>query len=287
MDAGIVGSVRERGRIGRAWDRWLGDATLLLGTASAAVLGPWASRETGATRTWLWAGAVLSAVVAAWVKIAQSRREKTVKAQREQRDSEAADAELVSHARDLTAFGSAIKPGIEHLARLASSRKNSRARAEEYAAIRNRVVDAASTMTGGTEQTRAVFFRRDDVNGLPTLVPGEYSGAREPSGRTFRDDPSDPAGQEAWAALRTGKVVTWADVTRHAPRGWVADSQSRAYRTFMMAPVLGPDRQIYGMLNVDALEPDSFGRMDEERVATFAALLGAAAHIVTGEQDAS
>ena len=71
-----------------------------------------------------------------------------------------------------------------------------------------------------------------------------------------------------------------------APSGWNPDSQSRPYRTFMMAPVLGPDRQIYGMLNVDALEPDSFGRMDEERLATFAALLGAAAHIVTGEQDA-
>lgn len=278
--------MRERGRLGRTWDRWLGDATLLLGTASAAILGPWASRETGTARLWLWAGAVFSAVVAAWVKIAQTRREKAVKAERDQHDRATAEADLKSHARDLTAFGSAIKPGIEHLARLASSRKNSTARAVEYSAIRNRVVDAASTMTGGPEQTRAVFFRRDEAQGVPTLVPGEYSGAREPSGRTFRDDPSDPAGVEAWAALRIGKVVTWPDVTVRAPSGWNSDSQSRPYRTFMMAPVLGPDRQIYGMLNVDALEPDSFGRMDEERLATFAALLGAAAHIVTGEQDA-
>lgn len=275
----------ERGRLGRVWDRWLGDSTLLAFTAAAAVLGPWASRESTAARYWLWAGAVVSVLIVACVKIAQTRREKAVRASREDAERQTRDDALALHARDLTTFGSAIKPSIEHLARLAGSRKNGKLRQAEYAAILTRIVDAASTLTGGSEQIRAVFFRRDDAASVPTLVSTEYSGARQPSGRTFRDDPADPAGQEAWDALRAGNVVTWPDVTKEAPRGWDVSTQSRPYRTFTMAPVLGPDRQVYGMLNVDALEPDSLERLDEERLATFAALLGAAAHIVSGEPD--
>lgn len=52
-----------------------------------------------------------------------------------------------------------------------------------------------------------------------------------------------------------------------------------------MAPVLRPDRQIYVMPNVDALDPEGFELSDEERLATFAALLGSATYIVSGEPD--
>lgn len=258
---------------------------MILCSAGAALLGAAAGRATGWGRHGLIAGTVLSVVVAAWVKIAQTRREKAVKEAKTLEDARLSALAQEQHARDLTTFGSVIKPGIEQLALLASSRRKSKEQAQHYAAIRNRMVDAAATLSGGQEQVRAVFFSREDRDGVRTLVRSEYSGAREPSGRVFRDSEDDLAGLEAWKALEVGKVVTWSNVEVDFPTGFMPDTRSRPYLTFTMAPVLGPEQQIYGMLNVDALEADSLGRLDEERLAALAALLGAAVHLVAGEED--
>lgn len=255
---------------------------LLLLTFATAYLGQWAGRESGNMRVWLGVGCALSAGGAAWVKVAQTRRERTVEAARAEAEEAKSKSVLALSARDVTAFGSALKPGIEELAKLASAEKGSPESAEVYAAIRNKMVDAASTLTGG-DGVRAMFFRRADVAGVPTLVRSEYSGAMELSGRVFRDHSDDPAGKAVWAALGVGKVVRWPDVSEKAPPGWDVTTQSRPYRTLMMAPVLGPDQQIHGMLSVDALEPNTFTLLDEKRIAAFAALLGAAAHVRAGK----
>jgi hypothetical protein len=269
---------------GRIWDRWLGDAVFALSSAGISFLGAILGFQRTGYVGWIIAGIAACALLIAAVPVIRHIRDTARQSELDNQIERVVEAK----AREFYAFNSVVTPSIRRIAKLAASKTNGIDETKEYSTILTTVLESAARLTGGDGEVRAVFFRKADGNRNRKLEQADYAGSREPSGRVFTDSGRDPAGRAAWNALDRGKVRTWSNLDVNTPDGW-ADAvrrkpQSRPYKTFSMAPVQGPDRVVYGMLNVVALKPDSFDDLDEERLAALAAILGAAVHLVTARQ---
>src|SRR5699024_5510078 len=118
---------------------------------------------------------------------------------------------------DLGMIVAMVRPSVERLARMATSRRQSSSQLSDWSNVASKVVDAAERLTGGDNDVRAVLFYARDDGDVRTLSVMDYAGSSHPSQREFRDGPDDLAGQEVWADLEDGKVVTWPDLAKKPP----------------------------------------------------------------------
>lgn len=184
------------------------------------------------------------------------------RATRAERLAEQIEAE--AEADMLVTLGSAFSPALHYLGRIATTSQRS-TRRELGGHLAHAVVEAAVGLCGA-RQARSIFFRKRG-NEMECEC---YAGRSEPSRTVFSDKASDPAGQEAFKVVHEANAIQYDDVEKVAPTGFPG---SRSYRTFISVAVVAGDTG-YGMLTVDAPEPNSFGEQDLEVMKTLANLLG-------------
>ena len=105
-----------------------------------------------------------------------------------------------------------------------------------------------------------------------TLVPTEHHGRSDVPSSRFNLGAGTPY-VEIVTMLNTHNAVLYDDVDQEPPQGW-DPAHTHGYRCFVRAPVRS-QRQIYGMLTVDAPEPCSLGETDAELLSTVATILAA------------
>jgi len=132
------------------------------------------------------------------------------------------------------------------------------------------VLDSAAHLAG-TGRVRACLFRF--AQGTPRmLVPSQYSGRV--------DDPLEPItegtaeGDLVFGMIRHNQHLFYPDLATSAPPGWrIAAPQT--YRSFAAVPVAA-GQNAFGMLTVDALEPDGIRRTDVPLIRLLGGLLAVA-----------
>jgi GAF domain-containing protein len=131
------------------------------------------------------------------------------------------------------------------------------------------VADSAAHLVGsGRERVRACLFRF--APGTPgMLVPAQYSGRV--------DDPLEPitegtpAGDLVFGMIRRNQHLYCPDLDADPPPGWRV-ARPQTYRSFAAVPVAA-GQNAFGMLMVDALEPNAIRRTDVPLIRLLAGLL--------------
>ncbi|HWB71285.1 MAG TPA: hypothetical protein VG452_03640 [Egibacteraceae bacterium] len=189
---------------------------------------------------------------------------------RERRARSAAELALQAKARVETALGDYVAPIANLLGEIVQAGDDDRAVLEGQ--LRQAVVDAAARLCG-RERTRSVFFAlRGDGGRGSTLEPVSWAGRADPPTTVFRRD-ADERGAAAHRLVAERGYLFVGDVGGHPPAGVGLPAGAR-YRSFFTVAVFAGSWN-FGMLTVDALQPDALDRGDLQVARALASLLGA------------
>ncbi|HEY9240674.1 MAG TPA: GAF domain-containing protein [Streptosporangiaceae bacterium] len=131
------------------------------------------------------------------------------------------------------------------------------------------IVSAAVEHRHAAADRRSIFFAID--NGVMRCVSyAGYEGQRNAARTTFTDTPDDPVGQQMFRLLAEQEARLIPDLAD--PSLPVRFPRRRSYQTIIAAAVTA-DQARYGVLTLDAPEPDSLGQPDLEIMKTLANLL--------------
>lgn len=131
------------------------------------------------------------------------------------------------------------------------------------------IVAAAVELRHVTADRRSIFFAIDD-GVMRCVCYAGYEGQRDAARTTFTDTPDDPVGQQMFRLLAEQEARLIPDLAD--PGLPVKFPRHRSYQTLIAAAVTA-DRTRYGVLTLDAPEPDSLGQPDLEIMKTLANLL--------------
>lgn len=160
-----------------------------------------------------------------------------------------------------------LSPALVFLSKMAMATDESSA-GQELARLQSTISNAARNICGPQDSSvRCVIFEAKNQTMSQVAWIGSTAGSR----REFVNRKTDGAGPAAWKAAETGEPVLWADLTLDAPHGFAHGE--RPYATFITCGVVGPNREVYGMLNVDALAAGVFTEFDRRIVGLLAKVL--------------
>jgi GAF domain. len=207
--------------------------------------------------------AIGSIAAAAVVPIVRNSR-------RESATARADELAVQARAEMRVAINDALSPLISALAELAAARA-----AADRKTLTERVLTLGVTVAAGlvdAVRARSTLYQLDPASTGWRLVPTNNAG-RSDQARTVFEEGTD-AGDAVRAMVDGDEIVYCRDIRQEQPLGWVADP-SRSYRTFISVPVTAGD-EAFGMLTVNALEPDDLGDEDVSTMRVISAVLGAA-----------
>jgi len=250
---------------GRLSDHWFPIlmGTLALTTAVAGLVGR------SATGAGFWIAnfvASLSIAAAAVVPIVRNSR-------RENAETQAGELAVQARAEMRVAMNDALGPLTSALARLTAAPTSKRK------ALLERVLMLGVTVTAGlvdAERARSTLYRLDPRSDHWRLVP-ETSAGRTDQARTVFVEGTD-AGEAVRKMIEGDAFIYCRDVLEEPPPGWVPDP-TRTYKTFISVAVRAGDRA-FGMLTVNALEPDDLSDDDVSTMRVISAVLAAALALV-------
>jgi len=231
---------------------------------AAVALATWSGMQAGAAvagRAWWTLAAVAASVTAAGVPAYEQIRKERLRARAQRAAVDAAVAMRVT-------MNDALDPIVRQLGRLATAGRHERAALAEAAVPM--VLDSAAHLTG-SGRVRACLFRF--APGAPVaLVPDQYAGRV--------DDPLEPIregtaqGDLVLGMIRRNEHLFCPDLAAGAPPGWRV-SAPQTYQAFAAVPVAaGPNA--FGMLMVDALDPEGIRRADVPLIRLLGGLLAVA-----------
>jgi len=239
---------------------YLTTAISLAGVALATL----SAMQAGAARVdrgWWALGAVAASVTAAGVPAYEQIRKERLRARAQRAAVDAAVAMRVT-------MNDALDPIVRQLGRIATASKHERAALAE--ATIPMALDSAAHLAG-SGRVRACLFRF--APGTPTmLVPSEYAGRV--------DDPLEPItegtaeGDLVFGMIRHNQHLFCPDLATSAPPGWRVTAP-QTYQSFAAVPVAA-GHNAFGMLMVDALEPDGIRRADVPLIRLLGGLLAVA-----------
>lgn len=244
----------------RPWIDWLGSVPHRTGLLNSlrialAAIGVWAARNAD---DWRWlVGAVLAAIALVLVDVAQRWAEQAdlVEAEKDQLSALAKYQEIV---------GAVLSPLAAAVAQIAAEPSRPK-RLEQLGATRARIVEAAVQLVPGA--TRSAYYKLNEAkDGLVRRSDGPPDSPRTEFA------PGLPDTKVVLDLVLGGKAVLISDV-RTDPA--VVPSPGSSYRSVIaVAVTAGSER--YGMLTVDAPEPDALTERDLTLMRAFASHLGAA-----------
>jgi hypothetical protein len=231
---------------------------------AGVALATWFGMQAGAAvagRPWWTLGAVVASVTAAGVPAYEQIRKERMRARAQQAALDAAVAMRVT-------MNDALDPIVRQLGRVATAGRHERQALAE--AVIPMVLDSAAHLAG-TGRVRACLFRFQP--GTPRrLVPDQYSGRV--------DDPLEPItegtveGDLVFGMIRHNQHLFCADLDTSPPAGWSVTAP-QTYKSFAAVPVAA-GQNAFGMLMVDALEPDGVRRADVPLIRLLGGLLAVA-----------
>lgn len=131
------------------------------------------------------------------------------------------------------------------------------------------IVSAAVEHRQAAAGRRSIFFAVD--HGVMRCVSyAGYEGQQDAARTTFRASPDDPVGQQMFRLLAEQEARLIPDLAD--PGLPVKFPRRRSYQTLIAAAVTA-DQTRYGVLTLDAPQPDSLGQPDLEIMKTLANLL--------------
>lgn len=240
MVAAWLGAVTDR-------RRWVAPLAAVVGTVAGAVL---LAQPTAWTVVWavvVLAVTSLPGVAASWWR----------------REEEAANGNAVVDAYQQ--LHQALTPLATAAADLAQAATWN---AELFASSAQHATEVCASLTS-PEDVRAILFRVDE-SGL-TMTQFVRSGRL---GDSIGFDSTNKRGQDAFRALKSGKTVQVPSIERaraEKQRAWSGSGQG--YEAFITAHIAVGDVG-YGLLTVDAPDPDAFDATDVVFVELVAAMLG-------------
>lgn len=207
---------------------------------------------------WIALGVVMSVVGAAVPGYEQIRKERLRKGA-EQAAIEAAVAMRVT-------LNDALDPIVRQLGRIATA-STRHERGYLRGAIVPMILDSAAHLIDA-ERVRACWFKL--VEGKPRrLEPAQYAGRADEPLTVFEEGTVE--GDSAFAMIRHNQHLVSADVDADPPPGWRGSAQ-HGYRSFVAVPVVAGHRA-FGMLTVDAIDPDGVTHAEVPFVRLLAGLL--------------
>ena len=190
----------------------------------------------------------------------------------EQRQVEAEESEFDTRVEVELAFNDALEPVVRLLGELAL--ETDHAPRERRRAQTVPLVLTTTAQLTGQDRVRACWFALDP--GPPErLVPHESLGRAGPVTTVFAG--GTPAGDAAVDLVTTNGQLLVADLTADPSDRWRLDATA-AYRSLVVVAVT-VGNVAYGMITLDALEPDGFDDDDVALVRLMAGLLGTALSI--------
>jgi GAF domain-containing protein len=231
----------------------------------AVALATWLGMQAGAAvvdREWWTLGAVAASVTAAGVPAYEQIRKERLRAQAQQAAVDAAVAMRVT-------MNDALDPIVRQLGRVATAggRREREALQEATVAM---VVDSAAHLAG-SGRVRACLFRFGP--GTPrVLVPSQYSGRVDDQLEPITEGTVE--GDLVFGMIRHNQHLFCPDLDAEPPPGWRITAP-QTYKSFAAVPVAA-GQNAFGMLMVDALEPDGIQRTDVPLVRLLAGLLASA-----------
>ncbi len=187
----------------------------------------------------------------------------------ERREATATEREIEARAETRLALNDALEPVVTLLGNLALEPGE-----HERAEMREKAVTLVLTTAAdliGPDRSRACWFRLEE--GPPkTLVPAEHAGRAGSANTTFVE--GTPAGDAAIGMVLDDGDRLCGDIEDDPPPGWDS-AKERDYRTFISVSVIAGDTA-YGMLTLDALEPDELTVEDKGLLRLMAGVLAAA-----------
>lgn len=131
------------------------------------------------------------------------------------------------------------------------------------------IVSAAVEHRDAAADRRSIFFAAG--HGVMRCVSyAGYEGQQDAARTTFRDSPDDPVGQQMFRLLAEQEARLIPDLAD--PGLPVKFPRRRSYQTLIAAAVTA-DQARYGVLTLDAPQPESLGQPDLEIMKTLANLL--------------
>ena len=190
----------------------------------------------------------------------------------EQRQAKAEEREFDTRVEVELAFNDAIEPVVRLLGELAQEREpgpHGQLRAQAVPLV----LTTAAQLTG-EDRVRACWFALDP--GPPQrLRPQESLGRAGPVTTVFAA--GTPGGDAAVDLVTANQQLLVVDLTTEGPDLWHLDEPA-AYRS-LVAVAVTVGNVAYGMITLDALDPDSFDDDDVALVRLMAGLLGTALSI--------
>jgi transcriptional regulator with GAF, ATPase, and Fis domain len=123
----------------------------------------------------------------------------------------------------------------------------------------------------GPDRSRACWFRL--ASGPPTqLIPEDFAGRAGSPSATFVE--GTPAGDAAIGLALQDEDLLCADIETDPPPGWDS-TKERDYRSFVSVSVIAGDTA-FGMLTLDAVEPDALDADDLGLLRLMAGVLAVA-----------
>lgn len=239
---------------------WLAVAVLAVAGAPIAAI---AAQRTQGWHVWaLLAVQVGLTVVAFGIPQVLSRRAR-------QREVSARSSEVEARADTRAAVNDALDPVLRTLVDI-SEQRSKVDRERLIAQAIPFVLNAASNLIG-SERSRACWFELTD-EAPPSLVPRLSAGRSGSPTTTFT--PGTPAGDAAIGMVLRGESLLCPDIDVDPPPGWDR-SKERDYQTFISVSVTSAETA-YGMLTLDALEPDALTNDDLHLLDLMASALAAA-----------
>jgi len=245
--------------------RWIGAGVGAV--VLALLLGESARATDGAGRAALVSGQTLFTGLAFAVPQVRQWRASRAEASAEEREIEA-------RVETRMAINDALDPVLQLLGRMAAARD--RAERDIVAAQAVTLVLATASEFIGPARSRACWFHLDP--GPPRrLLPTEHAGRAGSPSTLFTE--GTVAGDAALALVLAGDALRCDDVERTPPPGWALDREP-GYRTFVAVSVAS-EGEAFGMLTLDALQPDVLTADDEGLLRLMAALLALALDLRT------
>jgi hypothetical protein len=183
-------------------------------------------------------------------------------------ERQAAQAQINAEARLIFALRARLSPVLYCLGKIAAAAPDVPV-APLIGSLTQAIVSAAVEHRQPAADRRSIFFVID--NGVMRCVSyAGYEGQLDAARTTFTDSPDDPVGQQMFRLLAKQEAKLVPDLAD--PGLWVKFPKHRSYQTLIAAAVTA-DQAGYGVLTLDAPEPDSLGQPDLEIMKTLANLL--------------
>jgi GAF domain len=231
----------------------------LAGAATSVVCATFVKEPSGAINSWWLAGqiagmstAALAPTISAW----RAKRGETAASQRE----------INARTQTRVEMNEAIDPIVRSLASSVET---------DVVGLRKQVLSlvtkTAKEIIGPEQGVRACYF--DLEAGPPKrLVATDYRAGRIGGTRSGSIEGTED-GDAAIAMVESSGHLLCVDIEKDPPPGW--DNRPRDYRTFISVAVVAKDIA-YGMLTVDAPQPDDLHPRDVDVLTVMAGLLAIA-----------